>query len=330
VREALGLINDDLYAEVLGLVAERRPEAVFPFVARLVEAGADLAEFTAGLGETLRAALLRVLGAGTEGLTDAMRAAVERYAPTLREGDLLRMLKLLADTETAIRRSGNARLYLETLLLQWTLLDRTVELEEVIEALARGGQGQEGQQEAPPRQQRPERSDPSPTPAPAPRAAGSKEGEPSGPRPGGPAAPPPTRPLSGSGLTSESLAAWWPAVVDVVGQRRRMLREALARSTPILGPDGTVILEFPDADVHREGVEQGRSVVEGAISQVMGAVARLVIRSPSGQADPSEAREPEPRRLDRQADREERLRTFRGKDPALDAAVDALGLELTE
>jgi hypothetical protein len=109
-----------------------------------------------------------------------------------------------------------------------------------------------------------------------------------------------------------------------------MLREALARSTPILGPDGTVILEFPDADVHREGVEQGRSVVEGAISQVMGAVARLVIRSPSGQADPSEAREPEPRRLDRQADREERLRTFRGKDPALDAAVDALGLELTE
>ena len=318
VRDALGLIDDELYAELLDIVAERRAADVFPFVARLVEAGSDLTEFVAGLGETLRTLLLRVLGGDTEGVTEVVRAAVERHAAGYREGDLLRMLKLLADTETAIRRSGNARLYVETLLLQWTLLDKTVELAEVMEALGPKGREGRGRQEKPDARP-PSRSDP------APSAAAEAPPAPSV----GPPADPPTRPPSG-GLTAESLAAWWPAVVDIVGQRRRMLREALARSTPVLGGDGTVILEFPDGDVHRQGVEQGRTAVEGAISQVMGVVARLVVRSPAAGPDRAEAREPQTRRLDQQSDRDERLRLYRAKDPALDAAADALGLELTE
>lgn len=316
VRDALGLIDDELYAEVLDIVAERRSAAVFPFVARLVEAGADLTEFAAGLGDALRALLLRVLGGDTEGLTEVVRAAVERHAAQYRASDLLRMLKLLAETETAIRRSGNARLYVETLLLQWTLLDRTVELEEVLEALGQGGQGQRGHggqggHEGPPGTSSSSTANLVPPSAPV-RPDRS------------------VRPPSQSGLTAESLAAWWPAVVDAVGQRRRMLREALARSVPILGADNTVILEFPDGDVHREGVEQGRTAIEGAISQVMGVIARLVVRSPSGATSPAEPREPEARRMDRQADKEERLRVYRAKDPALDAAAEALDLELTE
>ncbi|HXV86083.1 MAG TPA: DNA polymerase III subunit gamma/tau, partial [Gemmatimonadales bacterium] len=51
VREALGLIDDELYAEAVDMVAGRRAGDVFPFVARLMEAGADLTEFVAGLGD---------------------------------------------------------------------------------------------------------------------------------------------------------------------------------------------------------------------------------------------------------------------------------------
>src|SRR2546426_5908173 len=58
VREVLGLVNDELYAEMLALVVERRPEGVFPLVDRLSNAGADLAEFMASAGETLRALLM--------------------------------------------------------------------------------------------------------------------------------------------------------------------------------------------------------------------------------------------------------------------------------
>ena len=48
VREVLGVAGDELYAEVLALVAERRPAAVFPLIDRLLEAGADLVEFANG------------------------------------------------------------------------------------------------------------------------------------------------------------------------------------------------------------------------------------------------------------------------------------------
>jgi DNA polymerase-3 subunit gamma/tau len=134
VRQALGLIDDEMYAELLDLVAARRREEVFPFVARLVEGGADLAEFVGGAGEALRALLLRILGGEPEGVTDTLRAAIERHAEQYAEGDVLRMLKLLGEADWAIRRSPHARLHVETLLLQWTLLDRTVELQEFLEA----------------------------------------------------------------------------------------------------------------------------------------------------------------------------------------------------
>src|SRR5919198_396767 len=48
VREVLGLIPDDVYGEMLRLVAARDAKAVFPLVERLVDAGADLGEFVAG------------------------------------------------------------------------------------------------------------------------------------------------------------------------------------------------------------------------------------------------------------------------------------------
>jgi len=118
VREALGLISDDLFAELLDLVAERRTAEVFPFVARLVDGGADLGEFVGGAGEVLRALLIRVLGGEPEGLTESLRGAIERHAPGYAEGDLLRMLRLLAQAEGTISRSPHARLHVETLLLQ--------------------------------------------------------------------------------------------------------------------------------------------------------------------------------------------------------------------
>src|SRR6266700_3713150 len=79
VREVLGLIADDLYGEMLRLVAERDAPAVFTLVDRLMEAGADLGEFVSGAGETLRAVLLTGLGGRPEGFTEAMQALIEKY-----------------------------------------------------------------------------------------------------------------------------------------------------------------------------------------------------------------------------------------------------------
>ncbi|HZI75290.1 MAG TPA: DNA polymerase III subunit gamma/tau, partial [Gemmatimonadales bacterium] len=140
VREVLGLADDELYEEMLRLIVEHDPGAVFSLTDRLSDAGVDLTEFTAGAADVLRAVLMLQVGAEPEGITEAVRATLERYRSRLEPGDVLRMLQMLHDNEVNIRRNVNARLTVETLLLRWAMLDRMVDLEEVINA----GQGRGG------------------------------------------------------------------------------------------------------------------------------------------------------------------------------------------
>jgi DNA polymerase III subunit gamma/tau len=139
VRDLLGLVDDELYASLLALVADRRPGDVFPLVEHLIESGADLTEFLGGAAEVLRSLLMLQMGAEPEGMTEAMRQALESYRERLEPGDLLRMLKLLAEQENAVRRSASPRLAVETLLLRWAMMDRIVDLQQVIAGGQAGG-----------------------------------------------------------------------------------------------------------------------------------------------------------------------------------------------
>src|SRR5437764_4603315 len=142
VREVRGLIPDEMYGEVLRLVAERDASAVFPLVQRLVDAGADLGEFVSGAGETLRAVLLAGLGGRPEGLTEAMQVLARKYASLLPAPDVVRMLAVLTEMEGQLRAGGNMRLAVELLLLRWAMMSRTVELGRVLEALGREPRGE--------------------------------------------------------------------------------------------------------------------------------------------------------------------------------------------
>src|SRR5467141_2588677 len=158
VREVLGLIPDELYGEMLRAMVERDPAAIFPLVERLLEGGADLGEFVNGAAETLRALLLVGVGGQPEGLTEGLTAVVREYAPQLPPADVVRLLTILSDSEERLSRSANQRLLVEVLLLRWAMLDRTVELSEVLEALKGVG----------PSDSRPVGRNPSPPPTPAP------------------------------------------------------------------------------------------------------------------------------------------------------------------
>jgi len=304
VRDALGLIGDELYAELLELVAGRRTEEVFPFVGRLVDGGADLVEFVGGVGETMRALLVHVLGGQPEGITEALRAALEQYAEVFKPADLLRMLKLLGDAEGAIRRSPHARLHVEMLLLQWTLLDSTVELSEVLAAL----RGEAGPAAKPP----PRRHRPPPPDAPSAPARAAPTGKPSKAGP----------------LTIDGLAEAWPAIAAEVGRRRRVVQEAMRHATPAAIDGDRVTLEVQEGEAHLEGLERSRQVIQTAIETLTGRRVVLDFR-PAG-TESTESDNSDPRRLDEHGDREERLRLYRSKDPALDAAADALDLQLLE
>ena len=109
-----------------------------------------------------------------------------------------------------------------------------------------------------------------------------------------------------------------------------MLREALAHAVPTLEGD-TLVLAVSGSDVHLQGLEQGRRAVETAVREVLGTSWQVVVR-PGDQVSRGDTPAPEegPKRLDRDAERQERLAHYRGKDAALDAAADALDLELLD
>jgi DNA polymerase III subunit gamma/tau len=322
VREVLGLVDDELYGEVLSLIAERRPAGVFPLLDSLVEAGVDLPEFMAGVAEVLRSLLMLKVGVEPEGITEALRATLEGQKDQLAAGDLLRMLKLLADNETGIRRSVTPRLVAETLLLRWTMMDRVVDLEEVIKAGPRGsGAAGPGGTERVGNLGRQKQAEEEPG-RPARRPGTPLE---SAPPPGSPAAP-----LS-RGLAAppslEALKAAWPAIVAAVRSQSRFLGEAFSATEPVSLELPYLNLSMREANpLFTERLQQEAPKVEEVLSRSVGQPLRLRI-SVAQSPPPAEAKQ---KRISESSVKAERLKEFRSIDPALDTAADALDLEIVD
>src|SRR5437016_8494712 len=321
VREVLGLISDDVYGELLRLVSERDPKAVFPLVERLVDAGADLGEFVAGAGEMMRAVLLANLGGKPEGFTDALLALIERYRSPGPSGtpvglpapDLVRLLAVLSELEPQLRSSGNARLAVELLLLRWAMMARTVELQAVIEALGKRETGS-GMRDA--------GSGPATTPVLRDAGSGTASTHLASRIP-----PPDLPPPEKGALTLDRLRALWPRIVDDARTKSPMLG-ALLQVTEVAGVDaGAVTIRLLDTNaVHAEGLERQRDALAHLVGRYLTKPVRIKLEG-AGSGERS-TRRPGPR-TDEGAPAE-RLKTLRAQDPSLNAAVDALDLELLE
>jgi DNA polymerase-3 subunit gamma/tau len=141
VQRILGLVADEVYLDLLAVIAEGRVADVFRFVQEVVEGGYDLAEFYRGLTDALRTLLIvRFDGAEAAELRDDLRPLWEERAQAFSTGDLLRMLGQTAelDADGRFRKSTNPRILLEALLLRFAHLPRTVELEALIKAAGGG------------------------------------------------------------------------------------------------------------------------------------------------------------------------------------------------
>ena len=315
VREVLGLIPEDVYGELLRLVAERDAKAVFPVVDRLVDAGADLGEFVAGAGETLRAVLLVGLGGKPEGTTEGMVALIERYASMLPAPDVVRLLAVLSGMETQLRTSGNMRLTVELLLLRWAMMGRTVELETVIRALNTEPGKKPGTGEMPGKGDAPAVLRDAATGSPA-------------PLPPSPAVPPAVPPPEKGPLTVDRLRDLWPRIIEDARAKSPMLG-ALLQVTEIAGLDGsTVSVRLLDTNpVHAEGIERQRDALALLVGRYVTAPVRIKLQAAaSGERAPPQRSS----RMTEEGARADRLKALRAKDPSLNAAIDALDLELLE
>ena len=138
VREALGLVPEDEYLAVIDMIAERRAGDVFDTVARLADGGVDFGVFLSGLGDMIRAQLAVVLNGRSDGVSPHAVAELNTHRDEFSAGDLLRMLSMLAAIEPQFRRSSQQQLLVEMLLVRFSLLDRAVSIEEVLQTLSGG------------------------------------------------------------------------------------------------------------------------------------------------------------------------------------------------
>jgi len=340
VREVLGLVDDEVYAQLLEILGAHRAADVFPFVAKLVESGVDLAAFAEGAGDVVRALLATRLGGKPDALSAALASRVTAAAPGFETGDLLRMLRSLEEAEEPIRRGANPRLAIETLLVRWTLMDRTIQIAELLSSQSSGklpdGKWDSGSQPRVMREQgRPD--------------APSRVAETQAPPP--PAAAP--RPDAGTPLTLESVRARWPQVVATAKNEKPLVANALEDSEPA-ALEGEVVRLRPlgGNPLTAEGLTRNRPVIEGIAARVLGAAVTVVLAAGAGSAGgsaagpggpsgagggerrappaPSQGAPTPPPRLTASGAKAERLKALRKADPSLDSAIDSLDLDLLE
>lgn len=336
VRDALGLVPEDEYLALIDLIAERRAQDVFPVVGRLADSGVDFGQFLAGLGEMLRAQLTVALGGDATDVSDHARAELAARRDKLAPADLLRMLNAIGEIEIRFKRSGQQQLLVETLLVRFALFDRTVELEDVIKAIgdgARGGGGPSGGR----REEGAGRQSVETTPRPAPATAvrtPSPRGS-SSPAPAHASPPPPVEMASAAPRSAVRASAelsviterWDDLVERVRVSGKALLGAALAAAAPeAITRNGllTVKLDEPN-DFHAKAIEQASADVVAILAEWFDGIDRIALFR-----QPLPPDQEKPRRVTDEMVRSERLSSLRRRDPVLDAAIDALDLDLAE
>ena len=338
VRDALGLVPEDEFLALLDIILERRAGEVFTFVARLADAGIDFALFLSGFADIVRAQLAILLGGDVPELPERARAALEERRARWSAPDLLRMLSAIGELEPRFRKSGQQQLLIETLLVRFALLDRTVEIEDLLRGLS--GDGGElpasrlarpaSRPSEPPRgrrdstpavpNERPVLARPAPALAdvpPAPPAAADA----STPGTTAPAPARVTEPFELARVTGR----WDDVVAKVRGDGKRVLASALGHALPVAvtgGGDLTIELDESN-DFFAQAIEAARTEILGLLRQWFPDARAIRLRQ-----NPEHAAAPA--RVTDEMVRSDRLNSLRRRDPTLGAAIDALDLDVVD
>jgi len=333
VREALGLVPEEEYLALLRLIAERRAADVFPEVARLAEGGVDFGVLLAGLADTLRAQLSVSLGGSAAGMSESAAAGLIALRDVLPANDALRMLNTIAELEPRFKRSTQQRLLLETLLVRFALLDRSVALEEVLRGFAAAGSpppdspsGGGGRRESLASAQREER-----TTAPA-RTTVADAAAPV-------LRPPPARTVDTPSASAvvvaldlNRLVERWDDIVERVrAGGRGVLASALAEAIPtVVSRNGVITLQLDGApegehEVVERALEGGSEDLLAELRREFSGVSRVVLQRTEAAPAAGGAR-----RLTEDALRADKMAKLRKRDPLLGKAIDVLDLELLD
>ncbi len=137
VRLALGVVPEDLFFRTSSLVFENNPAAVFSILDEVEVRSFSPREYLRGLSEHYLN-LLKAREKSSLVYLEAPREVIERYSEETQRyevNDLLRILALLHEALTDIRRHPQPGLKLELTLLRLATLERTTQIEALLSSL---------------------------------------------------------------------------------------------------------------------------------------------------------------------------------------------------
>ena len=340
------------WVALLDIVAERRAADVFPFIGRLADAGVDFTTFLAGFGDIVRTQLAVVLGAEVPDLSDWTREALTERRGRQSAGDLVQILSALTELEPRFRKSGRQQLLIEASLVRLALLDRAVDVEELLKAMS-GEAGGGNQSRATPRtepaakgspvapesrQESRQESRPEPRPEPRqeprpvrPRPVASAPASPAAAMPIPAAAPAPITASAAPGpltaLDVNRVAGVWDSLVEQLrAAGKTLVATALVHASPsavTAKGDLTIALDEPN-EFYGKAIENAAGDIAAVLRTWFTSVERIVVLGHG-----REAQAP-PKRLTSEMLRAERVDALRKQDPVLGAAIDALELEIVD
>ena len=137
VSAVLGLIGRDVVLDVVEVVADENPQAVFDLAGRFVEAGFDLRlvcrELTRAVRDLLVIAIDSARADDPEIAGDGERSRLVELANRFSREDLMRAFDVLAKAEFEIRSSAQPRYHFEMAVLKWIHLRKLVPLTSLLE-----------------------------------------------------------------------------------------------------------------------------------------------------------------------------------------------------
>ena len=135
-----------------------------------------------------------------------------------------------------------------------------------------------------------------------------------------------TTAASAAALDLNQIVERWDDVVAAVrAAGKTVAATALERASPAaVNARGDVTVALDESNpIYEQAIEAVKADVVAALRASFPGVQRLVVRAPEGSVTP-------PPRLTDEMVRSERIAALRKKDPVLDAAIDALDLDLAE
>ncbi|MXY97600.1 MAG: DNA polymerase III subunit gamma/tau, partial [Gemmatimonadetes bacterium] len=137
--EVLGIVDQDVYFELLDIVAEQDVPAGLDLVDRIFGQGHDLEEIVLGILEHLRNLLVVKAAPEAEVLIGDAALALDRYreqAGRFETEDLLRLSQLATQMEQSVKTSALPRVQLETGVVRMIRMARSVQLTDVMTRLS--------------------------------------------------------------------------------------------------------------------------------------------------------------------------------------------------